>query len=770
VSPALPASAEEALRIGEAAAQATVLIVDNEAQNRRLLETLLRPEGYRTVSVASGEAALASIARHAPDLILLDLMMPGMDGCQLAALLKADRATANIPIIMVTQALDRSARLAALEAGVEDFLMTPVDRAELWLRVRNLLRLKALGAFFRNHNTILDQQSKQAEDRLRRLNRVHAVHSQISSLIVRVRGRAELFREACHIAVAEGGFLLARVIQFEADGKASIAASTEADSRLFQRIVDEYNANPAQSQSMLALALRGAQPLVANDVANDPRIPNRAALTREGTYALAVLPILVEKRVVGALILRAREKDMFDADELRLLLDLVSNLAFALELMDKRERIDYLAYYDALTGLANRTLFLERLAQYMRSAASGGHQLAVFLVDLERFKNINDTLGRAAGDALLKLVAEWLTRNTGDANLVARVGADQFALMLPEVRRAAGVARLLEKTMAAFLEHPFRLDDAVLRIPTKVGVALYPEDGASADALLRNAEAALKKAKAGGDRYLFYTEKMTETVAGRLTLENQLRQALEKGEFVLHYQPLVSLASGKLTGAEALIRWNDPRTGLVPPGQFIPVLEETGLITEVGRWALREAVSDHLRWRTAGLPAVRISVNVSPLQLRNRAFVEEVRAAIGVDPRAAAGLELEITESLIMEDVKHSIASLQAIRALGVKIAIDDFGTGFSSLSYLAKLPVDTLKIDRSFVTDMTSAPEGLSLVSTIINLAHALKLKVVAEGVETEEQSRLLRLLDCDEFQGFLYSKPVPRDAFEANFLVRAL
>jgi EAL domain-containing protein (putative c-di-GMP-specific phosphodiesterase class I) len=297
-------------------------------------------------------------------------------------------------------------------------------------------------------------------------------------------------------------------------------------------------------------------------------------------------------------------------------------------------------------------------------------------------------------------------------------------------------------------------------------VAVFPDDGADADSLFRNAEAALKKAKASGERYLFYTQKMTEAVAGKLTLENQLRQALDQGEFVLHYQPKVNLASGKVTSAEALIRWNDPRTGLVPPGRFIPVLEETGLIYEVGRWALRQAIEDYLRWRSAGLAAVRIAVNVSPLQLRNRGFIAEIEQAIGIDAHAAAGLELEITESLIMEDIKHNIASLQAIRAMGVTIAIDDFGTGFSSLSYLAKLPVDTLKIDRSFVIDMTAAPEGLALVQTIISLAHSLKLKVVAEGVETEEQSRLLRLLSCDEMQGFLFSKPVPGEIFETKFL----
>jgi EAL domain-containing protein (putative c-di-GMP-specific phosphodiesterase class I) len=284
--------------------------------------------------------------------------------------------------------------------------------------------------------------------------------------------------------------------------------------------------------------------------------------------------------------------------------------------------------------------------------------------------------------------------------------------------------------------------------------------------LFRNAEAALKKAKARGERYLFHTNEMTEAVAGNLSLETQLREALDKQQFVLHYQPKVSVASGKITSAEALIRWNDPRTGLVPPNRFIPILEEIGLIYDVGRWALRQAIADYVRWRTAGLPAVRIAVNVSPLQLRNRGFIDEIRQVIGIDAHAAEGLELEITESLIMENVKQNIASLNAIRALGVPIAIDDFGTGFSSLSYLAKLPVDTIKIDRSFVNDMVAGPEGLALVSTIINLAHSLKLKVVAEGVETEEQLRLLRLLNCDEMQGFLFSKAVSSQIFEKLFL----
>jgi diguanylate cyclase (GGDEF)-like protein len=432
---------------------------------------------------------------------------------------------------------------------------------------------------------------------------------------------------------------------------------------------------------------------------------------------------------------------------------------------ESRDKLDYLAYYDSLTGLANRGLFLERVAQYMRIAGSG-YKVAVGLIDLDRFKNINDSLGQLAGDTLLKQVAEWLARNMGDASLVARLEADHFAIVLTEIRQEGDAERLLDKMIASFLAHPFRLGEAVFRISAKGGVALFPENGDNADMLLKYAEAALKQAKAHGDRYLFYTHAMTDMAAGKPTLESQLRQAIDNHEFVLHYQPKVDLVSGLLVGAEALIRWNDPRTGLVPPFKFIPILEETGLIHEVGRWAMRKAIDDYLRWRNAGLPAVRIAVNVSALQLRDRCFIAEVKQAIGIDARAAAGLELEITESMIMEDVKQGISTLNAIRDLGVTIAIDDFGTGFSSLGYLAKLPIDTLKIDRSFVVDMTTGPRGLALVSTIVTLAHSLQLKVVGEGVETDEQFRLLRSLNCDEMQGYLFSKPVPAEIFEATFL----
>ena len=608
---------------------------------------------------------------------------------------------------------------------------------------------------------------KKAEQRISHLNRVYAVLSGINTLIVRVRDRDELFAKACQLAVEQGGFHMSLIALFDRGTLKFIPAGAAGkDEALLTTVKGIMSSDEHAQNTLAARAIAEKRVVVSNDSQNDPAVILGKSYTQSGVRSMAIVPLIVSDEAVGVFALYARENDFFHEEEMRLLTELAGDIAFAIDYLDKQDRLDYLAYYDVLTGLANRRLFLERVSQYMRSAAGDEHKLAVFLIDLERFKNINDSLGQPAGDSLLKQVAEWLTLNAGDVNLLARVDADHFAAVLPEVRNERDVVRMLDRSMKAFQEHSFRLNDVELRIAHKVGVALFPDDGADAATLFRNAEAALKKAKTSGERYLFYTQKMTDSVAGKLTLENQLRQALENEEFVLHYQPKVNLESGKLTGAEALIRWNDPRTGLVPPGQFIPILEETGLIYEVGRWALRQAIEDCLRWRAEGHPLVRIAVNVSPLQLRNRGFVGEIRQAIEIDAHAASGLELEITESLIMEDIKHNIDSLQAIRAMDVHVAIDDFGTGFSSLSYLARLPVDSLKIDRFFVTDMTSGEQGLALVSTIINLAHSLKLKVVAEGVETEEQARLLRLLNCDDMQGFLYSKPVPAEIFETKFL----
>ena len=611
-------------------------------------------------------------------------------------------------------------------------------------------------------------EGRQAEARIAYLNRMYAFLSGINSLIVRVRDRAELFRDACRVATTQGGFPLAMMgVVDRGTMKIATVAIEGQDPRVVAAIKAILSVSDGSVNAMVEEAVRTKLPSIANDSQNDPRVAFRAKHAELGCGSMIVLPLIVADEVACVLALYAREKQFFHEEEMKLLTELAGDIGFAVDHIETQERFDYLAYYDALTGLANRNLFLDRLGHHMRSAVTSGEQLALFLIDLERFKNINDTLGQAAGDALLKQVADWLKQTVGDADLLTRFSADHFAVVLPNVRHEDQVGRQVEGTLDAFVNHAFRLNDEEFRIAAKIGIALFPHDGTDAATLFKHAEVALKKAKVGGDRYLFYAQRMTETVAGRLTLENQLRLALDREQFVLHYQPKVNIATGQLAGAEALIRWNDPATGLVPPARFIPILEVTGLIYEVGRWALHKAIADYLRWIQSGFVAVRIAVNVSPQQLRHRDFVADIKLAVSIDPAAAAGLELEITESMVMQDFKHNIVSLHSIRALGVCIAIDDFGTGFSSLSYLAKLPVDTLKIDRSFIIDMEAGHEGSALVATIISLAHALKLKVVAEGVETTEQLGLLRSLRCDEFQGYLFGKPVPAEVFEAKYLV---
>jgi diguanylate cyclase (GGDEF)-like protein/PAS domain S-box-containing protein len=650
-----------------------------------------------------------------------------------------------------------------------DFRIVRPDKEVRWINMRGFPILDESGTAYRTAGVATDiTLRKDAERKITRLNHVYAVLSGINSLIVRVADIDELLKEACRIVVEAGAFRMAWIGLIDPqtlDGR--VIAWCGGSEGYTSGVRLTARAGTPESEEPACRALRQLQPVVCNDIATDPSLaPVRTELLRRGHKSMAFFPLAIAGRPKGVIALFAQDADVFDDGERQLLMQMSADISFALDHLDKADKLDYLAYYDPLTGLANRRLLRERVTQRLRRAASGHHTLALCMVDLDGFKNLNDTFGQSGGDALLRQTAEWLARTVGDASLLARVGADQFVVVIPEVAHEDDVERMVQKTVRAFMDHPFQLNDGVFRISAKVGIAMFQDSDIDADNLVGNAEAALKLAKANGTRYLFYAKTMTETVTGRLNLEFRLRLAFDHQEFVLHYQPKINLSTGKLTGAEALIRWNDPRSGLVAPGQFIPTLEKSGLIFEIGRWALRKAIEDYLRWRAMGLPVVRLSVNVSPLQLRNAGFVDEISHAIGIDRHAAAGLEIEITESVIMEDIKNSIATLKAIRAMGVKIAIDDFGTGFSSLSYLSKLPVDTLKIDQSFVSDMTAGPEGLSLVSTIINLAHALRLTVVAEGVETEEQSRLLKLLSCDEMQGFLFAKPVPADLFESKYL----
>jgi len=603
----------------------------------------------------------------------------------------------------------------------------------------------------------------QAERRIRYLNRVHAMTSSINALIVRAGNQGDLFNQACRIAVEAGGFQLAMIGVVAPEGLdfVTLAGMREDAVGEIRQLMSERDSTPSP---LAARALRDRIACVSNASQSDPHVASRELHVRYGVHSMAILPLLVDGAPIGVMALYAAEVDFFHAEEIALLTELAGDVALAVDHLDNRDRLAFLTLYDSLTGLANRRLFMEQIGQYAGSAAREGSQFAVLIFDLERFKSINHSMGRDLGDHLLRQVAAWLTTHLGDAKFFARIDADHFGIAFPAGGISAEFALVVERTMAAFLRHSFDVDGETLRVAARAGIAFYPEDGDNADALFERAEAALKQAKATGARYLFYTKQMTDAVADRLALERQLRNALENEEFVLHYQPKVNLHSGLLSGAEALIRWNSPHDGLVPPATFIPVLEETGMINDVGGWALRQAISDWLRWRRKGLPAVPIAVNVSALQLRDPAFVAQLTQLIAVAKDAAQGLELEITESMTMDDADQGIASLHAIRHMGISVAIDDFGTGYSSLGRLGTLPIDTLKIDRMFIAD-TSA-QGRSLVSAMLVLAKSLKLKVIAEGVETQQQADLLSLLQCDEIQGYLISPALDCAAFEARFL----
>ncbi|QSA98242.1 bifunctional diguanylate cyclase/phosphodiesterase [Methylococcus sp. EFPC2] len=435
----------------------------------------------------------------------------------------------------------------------------------------------------------------------------------------------------------------------------------------------------------------------------------------------------------------------------------------------KQKKLFHLAHYDQLTGLANRLLFDDRLRQACQRAERQQTSAALLFVDLDRFKYVNDTLGHAIGDSLLRAVGHRLMSYVRESDTVARLGGDEFVIIIERIRDIADTAKLCE-SIAAGLGQPFIIQDHEIRIGASIGVAVFPQHDPTPEGLVRNADAAMYEAKQNGrGRHVVYSENLSRAVLERLSLESELRHAMERTELSLFYQPQIQITDGRIVGVEALMRWRHPTLGSVSPAKFIPVAEETGLIVPLGTWALREACKQHRAWLEQGLPPIRVAINISALQFRQKQFFDHVKAVIeetGIDPQY---IELELTESMVMKDAEHTVSALAELRTLGVKLAIDDFGTGYSSLSYLRKFPLDRIKIDQSFIRDMREIPANQAIVRAIIALCDSLGIETIAEGVETEGDLACLKCYACEEAQGYHFARPMPAADFEAWYKGRA-
>jgi len=600
---------------------------------------------------------------------------------------------------------------------------------------------------------------------LQRLTHVRTMLGAANAAIVRVKDRDDLIRESCRIAVDDGGLLGSSILLLDRERGMVTSVAAHGRNGIVSKFVDAWTGFGADDEWNRATIVKNHEPVVLNRLRASDTRPWAADVVAKGGQSAALFPLVSDGRLAGLFVLVSAQPHFFDAEEVRLLSELADNIAFALDHVEKRALLDFLAYYDELTNLPKRELLLDRLHQLIAARAARGGELALLLLDVSRFRHVNETLGRLGGDELLVQLSKRLSTIVAEGDTLARVDGNAFAILLTAPGDEASLSTFIEKTLLGTLAEPLTIRGTELRVTVRIGVAVFPGHAAGAEELVRNAEAALASARTVGKHYVLYAPSMNARSGDKLTLEMRLRRALDEQQFLLHFQPKVDLRNGGVVGLEALIRWQDPERGLVPPAQFIPVLEETGLILEVGNWVLDAAAAQYVAWLERGIAAPRIAVNVSAIQLAQADFAELFERVFERHPRARGGLDLELTESVLMDDLAGNIEKLRAVKKAGVHVAIDDFGTGYSSLGYLSRLPLDALKIDRSFVVRMTEDPQEMTIVTTIISLAHSLDLDVVAEGVETGDQARLLRLVRCDQIQGYLVGRPQPASEVVTQF-----
>ncbi len=676
-----------------------LLVVDDVPANLHVLASALRTD-YRVKTATSGRVALELAAREdRPDLILLDVMMPEMSGHEVLHELRGDPSTREIPVIFVTADASEGNEIECIEEGARDFLTKPINAPILRARVRNLL----------------GQREMQRQIELQDVKLRAMLDSSMQFIgLLDPQGRVLHVNRQVHELL---GLQLDRLIGVDFTGIS-----------LWQRV-------PGQLEAVRNAVAAGAQGLSSRFETRHVR--------HDGSE----------------LILDFSLRPVWDADG-----QVVFLLPEATDVTRQKqaeESIRRLANYDPLTGLPNRTLLTDRVSQAIRVAERNSEPLGLMFLDVDRFKHINDTLGHATGDRLLIEVAARLVASVRMQDTVARLGGDEFVLLLPNTH-AGGAMVVAEKLLERISERCL-IDQHELAVTSSIGIATFPGDGRDFATLSKSADVAMYRAKREGrNTFRFYTQEMQERSSRALQMESLLRHAIERNELVLHYQPQVELDSGDCHTVEALLRWQSCELGLVSPADFIPLAEESGLILPIGEWVLRSATQQARRWLDAGSPIRQVAVNLSSVQLRQQdlpATVAQCLREAGLPP---GHLELELTESTAFSNPENAFAMLAELHACGVRLSIDDFGTGYSSLSYLKRIHIDKLKIDQSFVRDLGRDREDEALVDAIINMARALGLKTVAEGVETTEQLECLRQRGCDVVQGFHFSRPLPTDELE--------
>lgn len=690
----------------------TILIVDDNPVNIGLVVDHLEEHGLDVTVALGGEEALKRAELVQPDLILLDVMMPGIDGFETCRRLKANPVTRGIPVIFMTALADIQDKVSAFAAGGVDYVSKPFQIEELLARVQTHLELRA------------------AQRRLAAQN----VELQIE---VNARRSAESALKASELRYR-------RLFETANDGILLIDSETA-------QVTD---VNPA----LAAMLGQDRLDLLSRTMSELPPFRNVVACHTMIEELRELEHIKYDDWVLetahGSLIDVEVVANLYQADGNHVVQCNFRNIS------DRKEaeaRIRYMALHDALTGLPNRVLLADRLAMATAQARRNKNKVALLMLDLDHFKHINDSLGHHIGDQLLEAVAVRLRSCLRESDTAARLGGDEFVICLSDIASAEDAEIVARKVLALFAE-VFPIEKHNLHIGTSVGISLYPDDGEDSGGLLRAADTAMYDAKENGrGTFRFFTPELNAAAQRWHRLGNDIRGACARGEFVLHYQPQIAIHSSEITGLETLLRWNHPQEGLISPTLFIPLLEELGLMADVGKWVLETACVQNAQWQAEGLPPVRVAVNLSAQQFYRGDIVQAVKHALersGLDPQ---WLELELTESLTLDDTETPLHIMRDLKTLGVTLSLDDFGTGWSSLSYLRRFPLDRIKIDRSFMRDVTTHSNTAAVVHSILSLARSLGLDCIAEGVETQEQLGYLQGELCDEVQGFLFSEAVP-------------